>query len=170
MKLLADTDNDGTAEYEFQLKLVRSVDLSSKQESTTLPLPGQSADSSLVQAFQGESEEFTIQVILYNDGTDKANGTAPQDGTYSDITDTNADGTSQSSGVEDVTTLQEQVDFLRNYIKDPGISNQNAFEGYPLLDGVQKQGRVVEVSPNTEAQSPAHIPCSIRFVVGQVIG
>lgn len=168
MKILADIDGDGTAEYEYEVKLAQSVTINAKEDSTTLPLPGTKAEESIVQAFQGESEEINISFIIYNDGTDKSNGTCPQDSDFNDPSNNPFEDTT-GNGSQDVVTIQEQIKFLKDYIKTPNISSEHQFEGYPLVSGDFKQGRLVEVNPQIDAGSPNHVPCDLRIVVGQVL-
>lgn len=156
MRILADVDGDGTYEYVYNLKLVQSLNPTAREESSTLPLPGESAENSIIQNFQGETKEITLTLILYDNGENKA---------FDNDTSTNTAPTGEYTD-DTVETIEEQIHYLQNYVKQPNISAKHQIEGYGLHDPVL--GRLLEVDPELDSNNPFAVRCNIRFKVGDV--
>jgi len=92
--------------YEFELYPVQTVDVSQRKSSFSIAPPGQSAREAIFLSISGMEADLTLDTVFWDDGTDKANGTAPDDAIL--------DG--------QVVTLQEQYYWLDQYIHDEGIS------------------------------------------------
>lgn len=98
--LTVENTTDG---YQYTIKPLQGVDETLDQPAFSIAPPGQSAASNILLGIQGQQGEITIQFYLYNDGTDRANGTAP---------------TGDFDG-DTVVTMPEQDRWLREYIRTP---------------------------------------------------
>lgn len=99
----------------------------------SISLPGGKPSDNSLMGLEGMTRSFSLTTRLWNDGEDRANGTAPQDGSFSD---TDGDGT------EDVITIEDQIDYLWNYFHSPDFS-----VGWTLE---QKQGYVGKRLPDMD--------------------
>jgi len=146
--------------YKYIVKdLVKESD-KRKSPTTSMPRPGEPAEKNILLAFQGEEGEVTLNFWLYNDGTDRADGTAPQDGTYSD---TDGDGT------EDVVSIMEQRHFLEYYVKRAEIDA--TYTLYDTNDAIMYEDSrdvyLEEVNFIKENQEPLRLRAEARLKVGQ---
>lgn len=116
MKLiLEDTDIDGdgiddTLEFQFELVQERSI-------SSEIPMFTQEADepnNNILYAFQGKNKQFTLVMDLYNNGTDKSNGTWAD----LDVSDPRINST-DDAGNEIIQTVEEQIIYLDEYMQNP---------------------------------------------------
>lgn len=110
------TDNND----EYQFELIQRLRDNLQQQNTPLPIPGNQPADSLIFTLQAQTREIQASWIIHNDGTDRSNGTAPQDGTF---TDTSGNGT------EDVVTVQEQKQWLQDYIFNGNLGVQYHISG-----------------------------------------
>lgn len=131
------TTSDG---FIYEL-LTDRVDDSSDKPVTATNVPGEDATANVLTQFEGENNTFRFDVLLADEGFDKANGTAPQGTVYSD---TDGDGT------DDIVTAPEQRHYLKNYVKPPSLNVDATLSGGNLLedlDGVITSVDVQEGSP-----------------------
>lgn len=89
--------------YDFEIKPLQGVNETLEQPAFSLSKPGTSASNNILLGIQGQQGQIRIQFHLYNDGTDRSNGTAPT-GVFDNDT---------------VVTQAEQDEYLRNYIRPP---------------------------------------------------
>jgi len=94
-----------TDSYDYQIDIIRGVDESQEKPAFSIAPPGQAAKNNILLGIQGMQGTIRIQFFLHDDGTDKANGTAPA-GVFTDDT---------------VVTIAEQREWLREYIHDPAF-------------------------------------------------
>jgi len=148
LRLKLDRDNDGTVERTYDLYPLQSVSLTSRKEAFSIAPPGQAAKNNILLGIQGMQGTIRIQFFLHNDGTDKANGTAPT-GDFTDDT---------------VVTIAEQREWLREYIHDP------AFDAEWELDhdsGDEFDGDTVFIEsmdiPTLQQDSPKWHEASLRL-------
>jgi len=86
--------------YEYTMSVLQGVDESQEKPAFSISPPGQSAKNNILLGIQGQQGTIRINFYLYDDGTDKANGTAPA-GVFDNDT---------------VVTIAEQREWLREYI------------------------------------------------------
>lgn len=94
--------------YEYTMSPIGGVDESSEKPAFSIAPPGQAAKNNILLGIQGMQGNIRIQFFLHDDGTDKANGTAPT-GVFADDT---------------VVTIAEQREWLREYIHDPAFDTE----------------------------------------------
>ena len=94
--------NDG---YEYTMAVLQGVDESQEKPAFSISPPGRSASNNILLGIQGQQGDIRITFFLHNDGTDKANGTAPT-GAFNNDT---------------VVTIAEQRTWLREYIHAPAF-------------------------------------------------
>jgi hypothetical protein len=94
--------------YDYEMSILQGVDESQEKPALSISPPGQSASNNILLGIQGQQGEIRITFFLHNDGTDKANGTAPA-GVFTNDT---------------VVTIAEQREWLREYIHDPGFDTK----------------------------------------------
>ncbi len=110
-KIIICFDPDGN-NYQYIIRPIDDVPDEVNKETISITPPGQSAENNTQLAVNGEENNITINFFVWNDGYDRANGTAPQDGTFSDTDD---------DGTDDVITVNEQIRYLKNYIESPQV-------------------------------------------------
>lgn len=92
-----------TDNYEYTMAVLQGVDESQEKPAFSIAPPGQSASNNILLGIQGQQGDIRITFYLHDDGTDKANGTAPT-GVFTNDT---------------VVTIAEQREWLREYIHAP---------------------------------------------------
>ena len=92
--------------YELELYPVQTVDVNQRKSSFSIAPPGQAARENIFLSISGMNADIVIDAVLWDDGTDRSNGTAPSDGILSG----------------EVVTLQEQYYWLDQYIHNPDIA------------------------------------------------
>lgn len=90
-----------TQGYQYQIYPLREVGASQDRPNLSISTPGTPASQNILIGIQGQQSELPIEFILHDDGTDKANGTAPT-GEFTNDT---------------VVTIMEQVRWLEDYIQ-----------------------------------------------------
>lgn len=155
MKIVCELD-DGT-EYEYQITPASSFTQNQKKPSTKMPMPFSKAEEGLLMRYKGQEKDYSIQFDILNNGEDRANGTAPQDGTF---TDTDGDGT------EDVITIEEQKQWLEDYI-DETAQGTTWYFTHGTIDN--KEVLLEDISFDESAEDPKIIEVSIDLTVGKVM-
>lgn len=89
---------------EYDIDLVQNLDDSGEIPVSTIAT--NKPENAQHIAFQGKSQEATVEFIIYEDGTDKSNGTYE----ISNIDDPRINGT-------EVNTIKEQIVWLTRYIQ-----------------------------------------------------
>ena len=105
-----------TDNYEYYMYPIKNVSYEQEKNYFDLRIPGQSAEKTRLMGLSGMGGTIKLDMRIYNDGEDRANGTAPQDTVYFD--DTDGDGT------DDVITVTEQITYLKEYMHDPDLNTQ----------------------------------------------
>lgn len=162
MKLVmhgVDIDGDGQEDQlEFQFTLVQDRSISSE-----IPIFTQEADepaNNILYAFQGKNKSYTVGMDLYNDGTDKSNGTWAD----LDVNDPRIEG-------DEVVTVQEQIVFLDEYMQNPIFgANWRLEEG--IFEGKDGDGIPVgfeNFDSNEISNNPLEAEAVLVFEVGNII-
>jgi len=94
-----------TEGYDYLIYPIRDVDERQTKDAFSLSPPGRAASENILLGIQGQQSDITINFALNDDGSDKADGTAPA-GEFTDDT---------------VVTIAEQRRYLREFIHDPGF-------------------------------------------------
>lgn len=144
-------DDDG---YDYLIKEIQSVELPQEKPSTNTSLSGQKAEEAILMGVQGMTKSLRIRFMVYDDGTDKANGTAPA-GVFTDDT---------------VETLNEQREWLLDYIHDESFSgswslSQINDSRISDLNGFLGNIRMTPLG----LENYVWFPCTIEFTVGSPI-
>jgi hypothetical protein len=95
--------------YQYVMKPLSGVDESQEKPAFSISPPGQSAANNILLGIQGQQGDIRIQFFLHDDGTDRANGTAPT-GEFADDT---------------VVTIAEQREWLRDFVHAPAFDSQH---------------------------------------------
>lgn len=105
----AEDDNDELIDLEYEVKLVQRFPNPGTQEFSGLPAldPTNSFQFNL----SGKTEQFTMEFLLYNDGTDRSNGT---------LADSTIDDSRFSN--DTIETVQEQKVWLKEYIHTANLA------------------------------------------------
>lgn len=158
-----DWDSDGNAEpIEYHFDLIQNKDASGNIPTTSVE--GDQDINNQNLSFQGKNREIVLEWILYDDGTDKSDGTY---GTSGISDDRISDGT--------IETIEEQDTFLEKYIHDSTLGASWRFYGGkysdPDGDGTDEGTPVSVVSVNVRKVStqPLRAVGTIRMQVGQVV-
>ena len=136
--------------YEYILKLIRTMPTRQTKGVTSIALPGMAATSNILMALQGMQLTIDLTFTMYNDGTDKSNGTAPS-GDF-------------PNGVK---TITEQKDWLINYIHSADIDAKWYFYSDDYPSGIKCI--VNEISFDEQNETPISTDATIRLVIGEAI-
>jgi len=95
-----------TDPYEIKFSPIQEISPSQSKGAFSIAPPGLGPGNNIFLGISGQTNDIVLDTYLYNDGTDKSNGTAPDD----DVLNGEA------------VTLQEQYYYLKNYIHAPTFS------------------------------------------------
>jgi len=140
-----------TKNYRYNLKLIQSINPRQTKPATSIALPGMSATSNILMQLQGMERTYDITFYLYNDSTDKSEGTAPS-GDF-------------PNGVK---TIAEQEDWLLNYIHYYSINAKWKIYG-DIFPSTGLVCQLIDVYFNEDANTPLHTQATIRITVGSGI-
>jgi len=134
--------------YEYTFVPLQGVDESQRKDAVSIAPPGRPASENILLGLSGMEGEITINFAVWDNGEDRANGTAPV-GDFPNDT---------------VVTLEEQRRYLREFIHDPG------FDASWTLDhdtGAAFDGDAVFVEeitiPTLQQDSPKWYRSSVRL-------
>jgi len=113
---------------EFRFAVVEDLTDSLSRDVTSIPLPSNSSQDTVLFPLTGIEEDIEWSFILFDDGTDKSNGTSP-------------------SRIE---TLDEQREYLRNEIYTPGIDDTVLVKSQPYFDVTVVRGVLTRLTINME--------------------
>jgi len=94
------TYNPGSDNLEYTMYPVSEVDEDQQKPAFSVSPPGVSARDNVLLGIQGQTADIPIEFVIYDDGTDRANGT------YSST----------------VVTVGEQINYLRDEMHAPTFS------------------------------------------------
>jgi hypothetical protein len=101
------TLNPGTVdERQYDIYPVQDTSGRQRKEATSIAPPGTPPSSNILLGVSGMQGDITIQATAWDDGSDRANGTAPT-GVFTNDT---------------VVTVEEQITYLEEYIHAPDFS------------------------------------------------
>lgn len=95
------TLNPSTDNYEYEIKNIQKVNHKQEKPAMNISLPGQGYRDAILMGIEGQTADISIEFMIKNDGTDKANGT------YSST----------------VTTIDEQMDYIEDVIHDSDFTS-----------------------------------------------
>lgn len=100
LRLKLDSDNDGTIEREYDIYPLQEVTISSRKDAFSIAPPGLDAASNILLGISGMQADIEITGQVYDDGSDRANGTH----------------------TSTVTTVEEQLEYLEDTMHDASFS------------------------------------------------
>jgi hypothetical protein len=157
---------DGTARS-YDISMVQRVGSEQSKPATTVTPPSLPPYDSLFYGVQGMSNDIPIAWQIYDDGTDKSNGTAPIDAVTGKDSQGN-DLTYQFNG--SVVTLTDQKKYLKHVIHESGFGARWELDH---LTGDQFQGNEVYLESvdfaMEDRQSPRWQEATMRLRVGRGI-
>jgi len=136
--------------YKYIFKLIRSMPERQTKPVTSISLPGQGATSNILMTLQGMSRTIDLTWTMYNDGTDKSNGTAP----FGDF----------PGGVK---TIAEQKEWLRDYIHSKEIDAKWTFYSDDYPSGIECV--ITDLSFDEQGDTPLSTDATIRLTIGEAI-
>jgi len=148
LRLKLDSDADGTVENTYDIYPVQEVSISSNKDAFSIAPPGLSAAENILLGVGGMQADISISASVWNDGSDRANGTA----------------------ASAVTTVEEQNNYLEDVMHAPDFSagwqldhlTGNAFNDDPVF---VEQIDVVPIS----LDSPKWKPVTFRLRRGRSV-
>lgn len=149
LRLDLDANGDGTTDNEYLIYPIQLVDVSSRKEAFSIAPPGLAASDNILLGISGMQADITITCTLWDDGTDRANGT-------------------HSSTV---VSVEEQINYLEDVMHAPDFSASwtldhttgNAFDNDEVF--------VEAIEPTVFSQdSPKWKPCRIGLRRGGSVG
>jgi hypothetical protein len=152
----ADFDNDNTDENrEYDIYPIQTVDLTSRKDAFSIAPPGLAAKENILLGVSGMQADIEIQATVWDDGTDRANGTAPT-GVFTNDT---------------VVTVAEQIQWLEEYIHAPDFGVAWTLDHLTGAAFNDDEVFVEEVSPTIfDVDSPKWKPVTIRLRRGGSVG
>jgi len=149
LRLKLDQDGNGTVDRTYDIYPLDSVDINSTKDAFSIAPPGLAASENILLGVSGMNADITIQGNVWDDGSDRSNGTH---------------GTT-------VTTVEEQNNYLEDTMHDPNFAASwqldhltgDAFND----DDVFVEN--IEVTP-ISLDSPKWKPVSIRLRRGSSVG
>jgi len=153
----AQDSDSNLIDLEYEVKLVKRKPEPGTQEFQGLPAldPTNSFQFNL----SGKKERLELEFILYNDGTDRSNGTLAN----STISDTRFSN-------DTVTTVREQKIWLKEYIHTASLSVTWRIFGEDYTDRTGAgNGTPISIVETRPEPSPDR-PTSLRFIIQANIG
>jgi len=118
-----DIDNDGDNDpIEYHFKIIENLDDEGNLPATTIEADQPLNNQNL--AFQGKTRVIPLTWIIYNNGSDKSNGTW----------DTEVGGSYDSNLSSDITGVEEQIHYLQRYIHNAALGRTWRFFGGNYTD------------------------------------
>lgn len=145
--------------YEYEMKLVQRLGHQMRKPSTNISVPGGNPEDATIMAVQGQTRTYNLRFIIFNDGTDRSNGTVPDDGTFAD---TDGDGT------VDVITVNDQITWLRDYIFKYGLGIDYTIVGFNVDSGGVKC-HIESLNIDPAPRNVNHVEASMTLKVGEVV-
>jgi hypothetical protein len=154
-RLRLENTTDG---YQYDFYPIQDTQDTQRKEAFSIAPPGLAPSGNLLLGVSGMQGDITIRATLWNDGNDRANGTAPT-GDFTDDT---------------VETLAEQVEWLQDYIHAPDFSTAWELTHVNPQDGFMYNSDEVFVEsidvPTISADSPKWREVTVRLRKGQSVG
>jgi hypothetical protein len=149
--------NSNLVDLEYEVKLLKRLPQPGTQGFNGLPAidPTNSFQFNL----GGKTEQITIEFVLYNDGTDKSNGTL----NAADIDDTRFNNNT-------VETVREQKIWLKEYIHTADLAVDWLLFGRDFTGRTDGSPGTPIAITETRPEPSAGNPNSIRFVVQANVG
>jgi hypothetical protein len=123
MAIEARLTNTSTGE-EFEFPIIENLDDSRRQSLQSVPFAGTNSQSTILFPLSGKEEEFQLDFVLVDDGTDRSGGTASSP----------------------VVTVIEQIEYLRNNIDTSDIQTEIQLEILDYLGaGKAVEGRITSM-------------------------
>lgn len=149
LRLKLDSDGDGTIERAYDIYPIQEVNISSTKEAFSIAPPGLAASDNILLGINGMQADIEISFQVYDDGTDRADG----------------------SHTSDVTTVQEQNTYLEDTMHDPGFEAK--WELDHLTGSAFNDDSVfvesIDITP-ISFDSPKWKPATMRLRRGESVG
>jgi len=94
------TLNPSSDNYQYDISMIQTADENQRKEALSISVPGAPASDNVLLGVSGMQSDIQLDFTIYDDGTDKANGT---------YTST-------------VVTVEEQIDYLLTEMQAAGFS------------------------------------------------
>lgn len=91
------TLNPSSENYQYDISVIQSADENQRKDAFSIAPPGRSASDNILLGVSGMQSDISIDFVIHDDGTDKANG----------------------SYTSTVVTVSEQIDYLVNVMHAP---------------------------------------------------
>ena len=143
-----------TQGYQYDIYPLRGIDESQSKDAVSIAPPGQPPGENILLGIQGMQGDLTVNFALHDDGTDKANGTAPA-GVFANDT---------------VVTVAEQREWLLDYVHAPDFDATWTLTHLTgdILDGLEVFVENPDVS-YLQQESPKWTDASIRLRRGSSV-
>lgn len=153
----AEDSQSDSINLEYEVKIVKRFPQVGTQGFQGLP--ALEPTNSFQYNLGGKEEQITLEFILYDDGTDRSNGTLSN----STITDSRFSN-------DTVTTVQEQKIWLKEYIHTAGLAVDWLLFGEDFTDRAgTDEGTPIAITETRPEPVPER-PTSMRFIVQANIG
>lgn len=100
LKLHTDGDTTTEADNTYDIYPIDEVTITSRKEALSIAPPGLSASKNILLGISGMEADIEIRAFVWDDGTDRSNGT----------------------NASTVTTVTEQIDYLENTMHAPDFA------------------------------------------------
>lgn len=147
------TNVDSAYQYKLLLKFAQTYRPQTEKQVTPVSAPGIVPEDANLMQFQGMTMRFRIEGMLYDDGTDISDGTAPSD----------------PFGTNGVVDIDEQVKWINFYIHRQGIGVRWNITGPGLPTGGVNTA-LERASARRTADRPHEGEITLVMTAGDVIG
>lgn len=144
---------DAAYQYKLVLNYVQDYGPETNKPVTTISPPGRPPEDANQMQFQGMTMRFNLAGILYDDGTDISDGTAP----------------STTFGADGVVDIDEQVKWINFYIHREGIGVKWNITGPGLPTGGVNCA-LKKAKAKRMADRPHEAEVNLVLTAGEVIG
>jgi hypothetical protein len=149
------TLNPGGTTREYDIFPLQEVTITSRKEAFSIAPPGLSSSENILLGVSGMQADISIDATIWDNGTDRANGTAPT-GQFTNDT---------------VVTVGEQITYLEDYIHDPGFSASWTLDHLTGAAFNDDDVFVESIEPTVLSQdSPKWKPVRMTLRRGQSVG
>lgn len=148
------TLNPSSDNYQYDVSMLREVTLRSNKQALSIAPPGLASHQNILLGVSGMEADLQVSFSVHDDGTDKANGTAPL-GVFTNDT---------------VVTVEEQLEWLEDYIHAPDFDAKWELDH---LTGAAFNADDVFLEtidvPLISRESPKWKPCRLSIRRGQAV-
>jgi len=118
LEIKLNPNDDGTLNSDSRVyiaDMIQEIPQSISKDAMSIALPGADYRDNILMGMSGMESDVSLNCFVHKDGTDRA------DGTFTNTDCAQGDNFTEDSGNYKVVTVQEQLQYLRRVMFDPGF-------------------------------------------------